>query len=227
MFFFPVCLPGDSCRITILTLHYRIGLAFLPNAIGCALGSIVGGKQLDRDYHAAEDSYKYMNDLPKDFSLPKGNPPPDFPIEKARLHQLPIMSAICAFGVVLYGFAVTSGESIVVPLMAQFAVGYSSTVVLNLNNLLTVDLYPGNSASAASVNNLARYMIGAFGVGLTEVALEHLSPAWFFLILGGSIVVASPMAWLEWRFGPTWREERRVRLMQKEERKQETKKAEP
>lgn len=195
--------------------------------------------QRDRDYHAADAKYKYSHNLPKDYAPPKGNPPADFPVERARLHQLPIMSAICAFGVVLYGFVVTSGESqsqsqspspsasLVVPLMAQFAVGYSSTVILNLNNLLTADLYPGNSASAASVNNLARYMVGALGVSLTEVALEHLSADWFFLILGGSIVVASPMAWLEWRFGPRWREERRLRLVQKEERREAAKKAEP
>lgn len=187
----------------------------------------MGGKQLDRDYHAAEESYKYMNNLPKDFKLPKGDPPPGFPIEKARLHQLPIMSAICTFGVVLYGFGVTSGETIVVPLMAQFAVGYSSTVVLTLNNILTVDLYPGNSASASAVNNLARYMVGAVGVALTEMALDHLRPEWLFLILGGSIVVASPMAWMEWRFGATWREERRMRLEQKRVEKETAGKAEP
>lgn len=207
----------------------QIGLAFLPNAVGCALGSVVGGQQLDRDYRAAEAVYKQQHDLPKDYALPKGNPPPDFPIEQARSQQLPLMSAICAFGVVQYGFSVTAGASasIVVPLMAQFAVGYSSTVVLNLNNLLTVDLYPGNSASAASVNNLARYMIGAVGVGFTELGLERLSPDWFFLILGGAIVVASPMAWAEWRLGPTWREERRIRLAQKEERRLEEEKTQP
>lgn len=187
----------------------------------------MGGKQLDRDFRAAEDSYKYAHNLPRDYSLPKANPPPDFPVERARMHQLPIMSAICAFATIVYGFAVTSGESIVVPLMAQFAIGYSSTVVLTLNNLLTVDLYPGNSASAASVSNLARYMIGAFGVSLTEVALQHLSAQWLFLIIGGAIVVSSPMAWLEWKFGATWREERRVRLAQKEERKREAEKVEP
>lgn len=192
------------------------------------MGSVVGGKQLDRDYQAAENFYKYSQDLPKDYSLPKGNPPPDFPVEKARLHQLPIMSAICAFGVILYGFAISSSETIVVPLMAQFAIGYASTVVLNLNNMLTVDLYPGNTgASAASVSNLARYMFGAVGVGLTETALEHLREDWFFLILGGSIILASPMALLEWKFGEKWREERRLRLAEKEERRLEALKTEP
>lgn len=186
----------------------------------------MGGKQLDQDYAAAEDSYKYSHDLPREYNLPKSNAPSDFPIEKARLHQLPIMSIVFIYSVIVYGFSVTGGGPLVVPLMAQFAIGYSTTVVLTLNNVLTVDLYPGNSASAASINNLIRYILAAVGVGLTEVALEHISPQWFFLILGGSVIVASPMVVLQWRFGSAWRKARLNRLEEKENLKRKAQAAE-
>lgn len=198
----------------------------------------MGGKQLDHDYHAAEDSYKYSHSLPRDFVFPRGlPPPPGFPLERARLRQLPNMSAILAFAVVLYGFAIrsidgpTGGISdktpLVVPLMAQFAIGYASTVAINPNVMLMVELYPGSTASAASVNNLTRYMFSAVGVGLTDTALEHVGVEWFFLLLGGAIVLASPMAWLEWEFGTVWREQRMFRLAEREERRGAAQNAEP
>lgn len=213
--------------------NFRVGLCFLPNGIGCALGSIIAGKQLDKDFRSAEVSYKYRQNLPQSYVLPKASLPNDFPIERARLGQLPSMTTIVAFSVVLYGFSVPSpgaagqgGQggsgggggrgSLVVPLMAQFAIGYSSTAVLNLNNMLMVDLYPGNSASATAVNNLARYMVGAAGVSFTEMALKALRPDSLFLILGAVVIAASPMAWAEWTFGMKWREQRRIRVATRE-----------
>lgn len=103
-----------------------------------------------------------------------------------------------------------------VPLMAQFVIGFSSSAVLNLNNTLTVDLYPGKSAAATAVNNLARCMVGAVGVSMTDLALEMMEPEWLFLILAGVVVAATPMAWAERRFGMQWRAQRRAKIQQKE-----------
>lgn len=196
---------------------HRIGLCFLPNGLGCVIGSTLAGKQLDRDFRLAEDAYKYSNDLPRHVKLPKGNQPDDFPLEATRLAQLPIMTAAFCFSVVIYGFSVSSGASLVVPLMAQFVIGYSSTAVLNLNNTLTVDLYPGKSAAATAVNNLARCLVGAVGVSFTDLALENLKAEWLFMILAGTVVAASPMAWAEGKYGMKWRSQRRQRARQKEE----------
>lgn len=126
------------------------------------------------------------------------------------------MTAAFCFAVVIYGFSVSSGGSLVVPLMAQFVIGFSSSAVLNLNNTLTVDLYPGKSAAATAVNNLARCMVGAVGVSMTDLALEMMEPEWLFLILAGVVVAATPMAWAERRFGMQWRAQRRAKIQQKE-----------
>lgn len=195
----------------------RIGLCFLPNGLGCVIGSVLAGKQLDKDFRLAEDAYKYANDLPRHHKLPKGNQPDDFPLEATRLAQLPTMTAAFCFSVVIYGFSVSSGASpLVVPLMAQFVIGYASTAVLNLNNTLTVDLYPGKSAAATAVNNLARCLVGAVGVSFTDLALENLRAEWLFLILAGAVLAASPMAWAEANYGMKWRAQRRRRLQEKE-----------
>lgn len=172
---------------------------------------------MDKDFHLAEDSYKYEHDLPRDHKLPKSDMPADFPLERARLAQLPTMTVVFAFAVIMYGFSVSSGGSLVVPLMAQFATGYASTSVLNLNNTLTVDLYPGKSAAATAVNNLARCLLGAIGVSLTEVALKQVSPAILFLILGCVVFASTPMAWAEWTYGMRWRGQRKERLKKRQE----------
>lgn len=181
------------------------------------IGSTLAGKQLDKDFRLAENSYKYAKDLPRSYKLPKGNQPDDFPLETTRLAQLPIMTAAFCFSVVIYGFSISSGGSLVVPLVAQFIIGYSSTAVLNLNNTLTVDLYPGKSAAATAVNNLARCLVGAVGVSFTEIALDKISAQWLFLVLAGSVLLATPMAWAEGTYGMEWRRQRKERMRAKEE----------
>ncbi|KAK0663639.1 Quinidine resistance protein 1 [Lasiodiplodia hormozganensis] len=212
-----------SASTTFILLHayhlstIQIGACFLPNGIGCAIGSTIAGRQMDKEFRLAEDSYKYAHDLPRDHKLPKSDMPADFPLERARLAQLPTMTVVFAFAVIMYGFGVSSGGSLVVPLMAQFATGYASTAVLNLNNTLTVDLYPGKSAAATAVNNLARCLLGAIGVSLTEVALKHVSPAILFLILGCIVFASTPMAWAEWTYGMRWRGQRKERMKNRQE----------
>lgn len=102
--------------------------------------------------------------------------------------------------------------------MAQFVIGYASTAVLNLNNTLTVDLYPGKSAAATAVNNLARCLVGAVGVSFTDLALENIRTEWLFVVLAGAVLLASPMAWAEATYGMKWRGQRRKRLQRNEER---------
>lgn len=202
-------------KLTKTNLAGRIGLCFLPNGLGCVIGSTLSGRQLNKDFRLAENSYKYAKDLPRSFKLPKGNQPDDFPLEATRLAQVPIMTGAFIFAVLIYGFSVSSGQSLAVPLLAQFIIGYSSTAVLNLNNTLTVDLYPGKSAAATAVNNLARCLVGAFGVSFTDLALERIQPQWLFLILSCLVVLATPMAWAEGKYGVEWRRQRKDRLQEK------------
>lgn len=182
------------------------------------MGSTLAGKQLDKDYRLAEDAYKYAHSLPHSYKLPKGNQPDDFPLEATRLAQLPVMTAAFCFAVVIYGFSISTGTTLVVPLVAQFVIGYSSTAILNLNNTLTVDLYPGKSAAATAVNNLARCLMGAVGVSFTDLALENIAAEWLFLIVAGIVLAATPMAWAESTYGMRWRSQRthKNRILQEE-----------
>lgn len=195
----------------------QIGLCFIPNGVGCVIGSSVAGRRLDSDFKAAENSYRYQYGLPHNHTFSRKELPRDFPLEHARLAQLANMVYIFVFGVVVYGFSLRPHGSLALPLIAQFVVGYSSTAVLNLNNTLTIDLYPGKSASATAVNNLARCLLGAVGVSLTNIALMKMRPFILFLILSGSTLLSGLTVVAEWKFGMKWRTQRMDRMKRQEE----------
>lgn len=204
-----------SSTSVLLSQNYHlnvleVGLCFLPNGVGCVIGSYISGRQLDTDFKAAQESYQYRHG-PTTFS--KGNLPDDFPLEHARLVQLTTLIPSFVFATIVFGFSIGPSINLALPLMAQFVIGYSSTAVLNLNNTLTVDLYPGKGASATAVNNLARCLIGAVGVSLTNVALERLRPHILFSVLGCVVAVSFFAVLLEWRYGMRWRSKRAQRLL--------------
>ena len=190
----------------------QIGLCFIPNGVGCVIGSTVAGRQLDSDFKAAEDSYRYQTGLPRSHTLPKHELPRDFPLEHARLGQLLSMIYIFIFAVLVYGFSLRPHATPTLPLIAQFVVGYSSTAVLNLNNTLTVDLYPGKGATATAVNNLARCLLGAVGVSLVNLALTKMTPDILFLVLSCVTLLSVPTVMFEWKFGMKWRTQRMDRM---------------
>ncbi|KAH7032155.1 hypothetical protein B0J12DRAFT_680804 [Macrophomina phaseolina] len=165
----------------------------------------------------------------------KAQLPLSFPLERARLSQMPLYTTIFVLGNVLYGFSFSSAAKtspypaspagqkqlspshLAVPLLAQFAIGLSATAVLNVNNTLTVDLYPGKGAAATAVNNLARCLVGAIGVAVTELALERAAPVVVFGALAGVVVVCAPAVVVEWVWGMKWRGERANKMARKED----------
>lgn len=177
--------------------------------MGCVVGSYASGRQLDYEFKVAQESYQFHHG-PTTFS--RGHLPDDFPLEHARLIQLTALIPAFVFATLVFGFSIGPLTSIALPLMAQFVIGYSSTAVLNVNNTLTVDLYPGKGASATAVNNLARCLLGAVGVSLTNLALEKLKAYVLFSILGGVVALSSFTVFLEWRYGMRWRNKRAERM---------------
>lgn len=81
-----------------------------------------------------------------------------------------------------------------------------------MNSALVIDLYPGASASATAVNNLMRCLIGAAGVAAVQPIIDALTPVWTFVLLAGITIAASPLVWIEMRYGASWRLARQERL---------------
>lgn len=198
---------------------FQVGLAFLPNGLGCVAGSTLTGYLMNYDYKRTEKEYRKSKNIPEDVKLnAKGED--DFPIEKARLRNIWWIVLIFVITTILYGYSFRF-HHLAAPLILQFFIAYTATAVFSLNSTLVVDLYPGKGASATAVNNLMRCSIGALGVAFVELILEALGAEKTFMILGLCTLATTPLLAVQWKFGPRWRSERVVKLKAKGEGRSE------
>lgn len=151
----------------------------------------------------------------------------NFPVEHARLRQMPWITVLFAAATGLYGFAVLSPLAlrleaaahpawIAVPLALQFLVAATSNAVFAINTTLVADLYPGRGASATAVNNLVRCGMGAAGVAVMDGLLAKLGAGGAFLLLAALVVALSGLVVVEWQYGMLWRSQREAKRMQAE-----------
>jgi MFS family permease len=94
-----------------------IGLIFVPNGLGCVLGSLVTGKIMDREYKKVELRYRASKGLSIDEEI-GSETHPDFPLERARLGQVWWMLLLFCVSTGVYGYA--TEWHIAVPLIMQF-----------------------------------------------------------------------------------------------------------
>ena len=86
------------------------------------------------------------------------------------------------------------------------------TTTYNSLNILLVDLYPDSPSTASAANNLTRCLMGAGGSAVIEPMISSIGLGWAFTLVGMIVVAVSPMLYVVRRWGPVWREERRVRV---------------
>jgi MFS family permease len=191
--------------------QWQVGLCFLPNGLGCVVGSIVTGRLMDRTFKHVETQYKEEHGL-GDVNV-KANK--DFPIERARLPLMPYFSVAFIVAMALYGPSYEFNDlrrnfapNLIASLGLQFLVAFTATAVFNINSVLMVDYFPDGPASATATNNLFRCLLGAAGVSAIEPLIGAVRTRNAFLILAGVMVVFSPLVWIQWKWGETWRRER-------------------
>lgn len=179
---------------------------------------------MTRDYLAAEAAYKARHNLPPSHKLPAKNLPADFPIEHARLRNLPWISVLFASATAAYGFSlqfpalISLRGWIVVPLTLQFLIAASSNGIFALNQTLVTDLCPGRGASSTAINNLVRCGLGAVGVAFVETMIAAVGPGPAFLGLALVTVIFVPLVVVNWFWGMEWRvskAERKATLTEK------------
>ncbi|KAK1827420.1 major facilitator superfamily domain-containing protein [Podospora conica] len=196
------------------------GLIFLPNGLACILGSSATGAILNRDYRHTEARYLATRPLPPGATMdhsPKHLA--DFPISRARLRSSWFLVPVFVVAVTGYGFTVDCarlvalGKAGMAPALAlQALIAFTSTAIYTQNSALMVDLYPGASASASAVNNLARCLIGAVGVAVVQFIVDGVGEGPAFALFAGTVVLFCPLLVAEWLWGERWRGERLARL---------------
>lgn len=87
-------------------------------------------------------------------------------------------------------------------------------------SIMLVDLYPTSPATATAANNLVRCLMGAAGTAVIIQMIEGMGRGWCFTFIAAVVFFASPILWVEMKWGPKWREARRVRISRQKEEKE-------
>ncbi|KAK0119793.1 hypothetical protein ONS95_011225 [Cadophora gregata] len=189
--------------------HYndlQIGLCYIPFGCGCALASFINGKLLDGNYKRVARKIGFTIDRKH------GDDLRHFPIERARLE---IIWPILYFGLacnLCYGWVLEKEAILAAPLILQFFMGLCINGAFNILSTLIVDLYPQSPSTATAANNLVRCFVGAGGTAIINIMIIRMGRGWCFTFIALVCIAASPMLWVEMKWGPKWREERLVRM---------------
>jgi hypothetical protein len=180
---------------------------------------------MQRDFGASEAKYKADHNLEPSYKLTAKDLPVDFPVERARLYQLPWVVIVFAFSTAAYGFsltfpAMTSQPAwIILPLVLQFFIAATSNTVSAFNQMLVVDLYPGRPAGATALYNLVRCSSAAGGVAYVELMVASVGVLATFSGLGLFAIACTLLPVINWYWGGKWRVEayqRRLHMAQVE-----------
>ncbi|OBT56534.1 hypothetical protein VE04_03312 [Pseudogymnoascus sp. 24MN13] len=184
----------------------EIGLCYLPFGVGCAVTSFINGKLLDRNYKKIAKRIGFAIDRKH------GDDLRHFPIEEARLGTIWPMLSVGIVSIICYGWAMEKNAHLAAPLVLTFLIGFCVNGSFNILSTLVVDLYPQSPATATAANNLVRCFMGAGGTGIINIMVEKMGRGWCFTFIALVCTVTMPMLLAEIKWGPGWREERRVRL---------------
>lgn len=85
---------------------------------------------------------------------------------------------------------------------------------------LVVDLNRASPGTASAAMNLVRCWMGAGSVAFVNPLLGAIGLGWTTVLVAAVWVAVSPVVWVIIRFGPRWREDKRVRDERKEREKE-------
>ncbi|RKO83684.1 major facilitator superfamily domain-containing protein, partial [Blyttiomyces helicus] len=177
----------------------QIGLSFVPSGVGAAIGSVIAGNLLDREYrHFVGDKFPQLQGKKRRVPFP-----PEFPLEKARLRLIFLYYAIYIAAMVAYGWCLQAKVPLAVPLFLQFLLAFASTSIYVPLNTLSIELYPRQAAGVAAATNLARCFLGAISFAVISSVISAIGYGNTFTV-GGVVVVVFNIPLVVLR-GARWR----------------------
>lgn len=187
----------------------QVGLSFIPFGIGSLAAPMIAGKLMDFNFRRLA----IKGNLPLDKRIAVDLK--DFPLEKARLQVTLPMVAIGTAAVLCYGWILQMEPSIAAPLSMHFLMGLFMTGAFNCLGVMIVDYYPLSPATATAANNLVRCLVGAAGSAIINIMVDAMGRGWCFTFIAAVLVATSPMLLVLLKWGPGWREERRLAALRK------------
>lgn len=183
----------------------QIGLCYLPFGVGSSVASIINGQFLDYNYRriATQLGLPVVRNQQTDLK--------NFPIEKARLQIAFPLIFLSSCLVIAFGWCLNYVVHLAAPTTILFFMGLCMTGSFNTVSTLLIDLYPNAAATATASNNITRCLLGAGATAVIEPMLTSMGRGWCFTFIAFVMMSTTSMLVVITRYGPKWREERRVR----------------
>ena len=184
----------------------QIGLCFLPIGFGCLLAPLFSGRLMDWNFRRTAKRIGHS------ISPGQATDLRDFPLERCRIQIVLPSVLIAAIAVLGYGWAMQVRTHLAAPLVLMFIIGCSVTSAFNAMGVLLIDLYPLSPATAMSANNLVRCLMGSGATAIVIYMIDAMGRGWCFTFISLVVVALTPIMWVLEKWGPVWREQRRVRV---------------
>ncbi|KAG1122554.1 hypothetical protein G6F42_011373 [Rhizopus arrhizus] len=163
---------------------YQIGLSYLANGIGNALGAFVSGKLADRALAKSTD-----NRL------------------ETRLSPMWFGILLLPVGQLMYGWCVQIKVHIAATLTGLFLLGLGVGIVQTPANTYIVDSYQKHSASVMSAANLMRCVSAGCTPLVAPTLIDHIGNGWSLTILAIISSLSGICVFLVQRYGQHWRQQ--------------------
>lgn len=190
------------------TLADQTLISLRPGA-GSIISTFTTGKLIDWNYrrHAKRLGFPVIKNRQTDLS--------DFPIEQARMQiSLPFF-LVGAAAVAGYGWMMDHKISLAGPIVLLFILGYCLIAGFQCLNVLMVDIYPGQPATATAANNVTRCLLGAAASAAIIPMGDAMGNGWAYTVLALLFAISSigPMASM--RYGVKWRKAKKEKAERK------------
>jgi MFS family permease len=190
------------------TLH--ISFCFFSTGFGTMSAVLLAGRLLDWNFrrHAKLLGMEISNNKQQDLK--------DFPIEVARLEvSLPLL-LLGGVSLIAYGWTIQVRTSLAAPLVFLFLQSFGNSVAFSGFSNLIMDLNRDKPGTASAAMNLVRCLMGAGGVAFAGPLINAGGVGWLAITIAGIWLVFSPLVIVVIRYGPMWREEKRLKKLDTE-----------
>lgn len=183
----------------------QIGLCFIPVGVAALCAIFSQGKIVDLSYkcHALRLGMPVTRTKQTDLSK--------FPIEQARLEVALPMFAVQAVSTIGYGWVTHFNKNLSAPLIFLFVLTYSAASAFTVLSIFVVDLYPEGPGTASAANNLVRCWVGAGATDAIIPMINAVGRGWSATLVGLIFLGFSPILLAVMKWGPAWREAKRIR----------------
>ncbi|KAI1322386.1 major facilitator superfamily domain-containing protein [Xylariaceae sp. FL0255] len=183
----------------------QVSLSFLASGFGTVTSVLLTGRILDWNFR------RQARLVGLEISKQKQQDLSSFPIEIARLQSSIPALTLSGVSLVAYGWTLQSKTNLAAPLIFLFLQSFGSASAFSgLNNLL-MDLNRDRPGTASAAMNLTRCWFGAAGTAFASPLVKKGGIGWLGVVIPGIWLFFSPILFMVIRYGPRWREEKRIK----------------